>query len=200
MATALKILRRAGALTGTIAVVAVAAAWLVRIEPLLPPVNGSTCFAGSFAGTDALRLGWPQEKRTDTLPVARMTLRLDHPEGQERYRDQMTGYRFDWRYALTLDVVSVDGKRSYRGKGAYCDWTDDVISRVDPSLACHIDCDGGSIWLSRAPGRSAINVTWNAGSWLRMSACGGGGEIVRAGDTSKTFRLAQVPAERCSDP
>jgi hypothetical protein len=197
MGTAFKIVRWTGVVAGACVVAAFATAWLVRIEPLLPPVSGSTCFSASFAGTDALRLGWHREKRTDTLPVARMTLRLDHPEGQEPYRDRMSGYRFAWRYSLKLDIVSVDGAR-YRGEGAYCDWSNDAISHVEPSLACHIDCDGGSIWLSRAPGRSAIDVEWDAKSWLRMSACGGGGEILRAGDISKTFRLAQVPAETCS--
>lgn len=46
------------------------------------------------------------------------------------------------------------------------------------------------------PRRAAIDVVWDTNIWLRMSACGGG-EILRAGNSPKTFRVERTA---CASP
>ncbi len=168
-----------------------------RIEPLLPGEAESRCFAGTFDGTTGLTFGIHSENRTDEVHVKRLLLRLDRQPSQEPHRDPAVAYHYDWRYDFRLIAETTD-KGEFRSAGQ-CDWTDDAIARVEPALYCFIDCDGGGIKISRTPARSAIDMDWDADGWLRMSACGGGGEILRGGASTKTFRLATAPAEVCKD-
>lgn len=168
-----------------------------RIEPLLPSEGGRTCFEGRFDGSAGLTFGFPHEKRTEEAHFTHVLLRLDLEPGQEPHRDPTFSYNFDWRYDLRLFAES--SNRGDFSSAAQCDWIDDVVGHLEPSLYCFIDCDGGGVELRRAPGRSALDMIWNVDGWLRMSSCGGGGEILRGGATTKTFRLAQAPAEVCKD-
>lgn len=166
-----------------------------RIEPLLPAEGASSCFQGAFDGSAGLTFGFPHEKRTQEAHVTRLVLRLDREAGQEPHRDSQFSYNFDWRYDFRMTAETSD-KGGFKSAGQ-CDWTDDAIAQVEPALYCFIDCDGGGIELKRVPARSALDMVWAADGWLRMSTCGGGGEILRGGATTKTFRLARAPDELC---
>jgi len=167
-----------------------------RIAPLLPPEGESTCYTGRFAGDQALTFGWPQEHRKDQAHVTAMTLRLERPREQTPYRDGSTGYRFDWRYEFSL-LAETSDRGEFRS-GGECDWTDDALGAVEWNLYCFIDCDGGGIGVSRVPARGALTVSWESDSWLRMSSCGGGGEILRGGETTKSFTLQAADAATCA--
>lgn len=164
-----------------------------RIEPLLPAEGASTCFQGLFDGSAGLTFGFPHERRTEQAHFTHVLLRLEREPGQEPHRDP--SYSFDWRYDFHIFAESSD--RGDFTSAAQCDWTDGAIGHVEPTLYCFIDCDGGGVELRRVPGRSAVDMIWDADGWLRMSSCGGGGEILRGGATTKTFRLEQVPIEVC---
>lgn len=178
---------------------ALAATYVVagRIEPLLPAEGASTCFQGTYDGSTGLTFGFPHEKRTDVAHITKFVLRLDLEPGQEPLGADPSVYTYDWRYDFRLAAETSD-KGDFKS-AAQCDWTDGAISRVVPSLYCFIDCDGGGIELRRLPARNAIELVWSADGWLRMSACGGGGEILRGGATTKTFRLDRAPDEVCKD-
>lgn len=190
MIVASRLASGAAFLIGTVVASGCLYAALARIEPLLPPERGSTCFAGTFAGEKSLVRGFPNEKRADEVPVAAIQLRLDRRGDQDPHWDRDVGWGWDWHYDLRLVVTTPE--RTYRGSGAQCNWSSGLLSHIVPDLGCYIDCDGGDIVVRRVPGSAAVDVVWDAKSWLRMSACGGGGEILRAGTSSKTFRVEQA--------
>jgi hypothetical protein len=189
---------RAQLIAGVLAAVVVTAGlgFASRIAPLLPGEGGSLCYTGRFAGDQVLTFGWPHEHRTDRTRVTGMTPRLDLPAGQTPHRDTTIGYRFDWRYEFTILAETADRGR-FRA-GGQCDWTQDAFSAVTWDLYCFIDCDGGGIGVSRVPGQRALSVSWDADGWLRMASCGDGGEILRGGDTTKSFTLAAADAATCA--
>ena len=177
-----------------VALTAVAAG---RIEPLLPEEGSNRCFAGSYSGSTALTFGFHSEKRTEAAHVTRFVLRLGREPGQARRNGSMTRYHFDWRYDFRL-IAETSDKGKFHSAGQ-CDWTEDAIAHVVQALYCFIDCDGGGITLERSPARSAIDMLWDADGWLRMSTCGGGGEILRGGTKTQIFRLDAAPGEVCKD-
>lgn len=177
-------------LTVTIVALGCLYAALARIEPLLPPERGSACFTGKFAGELRLVRGRPHQERADEEPVVALQLRLDRRGDQEPHWDRAVGWGWDWQYDLTLEVTTAT--RNYRGNGTQCNWSSNLLSHIVPDLGCYIDCDGGGISIRRVPGRAAMDVVWDIKSWLRMSSCGGGGEILRAGSSSKRFRIEKT--------
>lgn len=138
--------------------------------------------------------GVPHEKRDNEEPVVAIELRLDRRDDQKPHWDRDVGWGWDWQYDLTRVVTTPEHK--YRGSGAQCNWSSGLLSHIVPDLGCYIDCDGGDIAVRRVPGRAAVDVLWDAKSWLRMSACGGGGESLRAGSSSKTFRDERTARQR----
>ena len=190
MIAASRLARGAAFLIGTFVASGCLYAALARIEPLLPPESGSACFAGTFTGELSLVRGFPHEKHANEKPVVAMQVRLDRRGDQEPHWDRAVGWGWDWQYDLSLVVTTPD--RNYRGSGAQCNWSSSLLSHIVPDLGCYIDCDGGGVAIRRVPGRAAIDVVWEHNSWLRMSACSGGGDILRAGNSSKTFRVERT--------
>ncbi len=181
---------------GLVAAAALAAPLVLPIAELLPAGEGqSTCFAANFDGSQELVSGWHREKPTPA-PVTRMTVRFHHPEGEEAFRDDASGRGYDWRYTAYVGVT-VKGDAAPVGAPTICEWRRHAINAIAPSLGCYIECDGGGIEIRRVPGRKAVHAVWEASSHLRMSGCGGGGVILRGGETAKTFRLEAVPQAEC---
>lgn len=167
-----------------------------RIHPMLPPAGESRCFSGSFSSTPALTFGFPHEHRTDVAHVKRFVLKLDRDPDQAPHHDSMTGYSFDWRYDFRL-LAETSDKGTFH-TGGQCDWLENMTSAIDTGIYCFIDCDGGGVSVQRVGGRPAIDLVWDSDGWLKMSWCGGGGEILRAGADTKTFRLRAAPAADCA--
>ena len=168
-----------------------------RIETLLPPEGASRCFSGSYNGSTALNFGFHSEKRTDEAHVTRLVLKLDRQSDQEPHRDPQSPYHFDWRYDFRL-LAETSDQGSFH-TGGQCDWLEDAVAHVQPAIYCFIDCDGGGIEVRRTPARQGVDVVWDADGWLKMSSCGGGGEILRAGANSKTFRLVSAADTACDE-
>jgi len=178
---------------------ALAATYVIvgRIAPLLPAEGARRCFQGDFDGATGLSFGFPHMNQPGQAHVTRLVLRLDREAGQEPHLGDTSIYTYDWRYDFRVAVETSNHGRFTAG--GQCDWTNGVVARLTPGLGCFIDCDGGGFKLARARARSAVDMDWPADSWLRMSSCGGGGEILRGGATTKTFRLEAAPDDVCKD-
>lgn len=190
-------IRWAAYMLGTAAVVGFALATAFPIAPLLPAEGERTCFGASFDASKQLVFGWPHEKGGEPAPVTRMSVRFEREAGQEPHWDRGTGYGFDWRYTAIVKLT-VSNRAEVFSAPTSCDWSRHSVSAWLPSLGCWIDCDGGGIVFERVPGQIAVSAHWPARTHLRMSGCGGGGAILRAGDESKSFRLDAIPQSACA--
>lgn len=181
---------------GLTASAAIAAPLALPIAPLLPAKEGqSTCYAADFDGSKALALGFHHEMPSPA-PVTHMSARFHYPEGEEPYRDEMTGRAYDWRYTGYVSVT-VAGRDRVLTAPTICEWRRHWSKALEPWLGCYLECDGGGIEFLRVPGRRAVDVVWLSGEHLRMSSCGGGGEILRGGASTKVFRLTEAPDSAC---
>lgn len=167
-----------------------------RIEPLLPAAGQSRCFSGSFDTPVPLTFGFHSERRTDVAHVTRFVLKLDRDPDQTPHRDPASGYSFDWRYDFRL-LAETSDKGTFH-TGGQCDWLEDAVAKFETGIYCFIDCDGGGVRVQRVAARSAVDVIWDSDGWLKMSSCGGGGDILRAGDATQTFRLRPAPDAECA--
>jgi hypothetical protein len=186
-------LRLAGLVLTAVLAVAIVTAVAARIEPLLPTEDRAACFAGTFDGTQTLAFGLPRKASGEAATIVRLTLHLTRSGARS---DPRNSYRFDRRYDFMI-TADVRGHGQLRG-GGQCDWTEDALSRVQPDLACFVDCDGGAITLWRMPLRRSLFVRWGAGDYLRMASCGDPGAILSAPGEGRTFQLQSVSLERCS--
>lgn len=180
--------------------VALAATLLLPIAPLLPQDGSAVCYSATFDSPRELRFGWSRKVDEGPAPVTAMRVRISppppiEPPGPESpfYGQPVHGYGFAYQAHI---VAEISGKGRYSAP-TQCGSSDAPPSRFDPGMYCGIDCDGGMVWLSRVPGRHALEVTWDAGRHLRMSACGGGGAYLRAEGGPRSFRLEPVPASQC---
>ena len=180
--------------------VALAAALLLPIAPLLPHEGDAVCFAATFDSAQELRFGWGSKVDDGPAPVTAMRVRISPPPPLEPpepdspfYGQPVHGYGFVYQAQI---VAEISGKGRYSAP-TQCGSSDAPPSRFDAGIYCGIDCDGGMVWLSRVPGRGALEVKWDAGRHLRMSACGGGGAYLRAEGGPRTFRLEPVLASEC---
>lgn len=189
------------------------------IKPLLPGPQGAACFTGSYRNasvdiedwTKARQLpsgrlrsdGQPQMvtvfDRDAAVPVTQFRLRLDTHTGKSST---------EWTYAFTL-VGHIEGQGVLTARGA-CPWSDrdtveTPVGRIPAgafSLACSIDCDGGTMQVTRNIGTPTLDLDFGRQIGLTMkSGCGSdGGRIrVRANARGQTFALAPAPAELCAE-
>jgi hypothetical protein len=187
------------------------------IKPLLPGPGAFVCFAGTFQARKVDTEDWAKGRqvptgrtrpdghpetrtefaRTDNVPLTSLTLRLDHDTRKADY---------DWIFNFTL-VATAEGLGTLHARGE-CPWYDKAY--VDPrggassphstfSIVCGIDCDGGAMVLSRATGRSALDLAFWRHGLLMKRGCGGGGRyrVFPAKSADADFRLERAPDSRC---
>lgn len=182
-------------LLSMLAGVTFAAALMLPIAPLLPSEGDATCYAATFDGGQELRFGWAQKVDEGAAPVLAMSVRLSHPPPIEPGEDDSPSFGYGYLYDGRI-VADIKGKGRYNSP-TQCGNSRAPRSSFDTGIYCGIDCDGGVVWLSRVPGRRALEVTWDAGQHLRMSSCGGGGAYLRAEGSARTFRLEPVALSDC---
>lgn len=177
------------------------------IKPLLPEPGGFACFAGTFQGRKVDTADWAKGRqvptgrtrpdghpetrtefeRTDNVPLTSLLLRLDYDARKADY---------DWIFNFTL-VAAAEGLGTLHARGE-CPWFEKGLTTTF-SIVCGIDCDGGSIELSRAPGRRALDLAFWRYGLLMKRGCGGGGRfrVYPAKSDDADFRLARVPNSQC---
>ncbi len=186
------------------------------IKPLLPQKGDFACYKGTYAGANVDIEDWAKGRsvdsgglkpdgtpakviefdRTPSVPLHGLTLRLDFDSRKASY---------DWIFNFTLVAdTSTLGVLHARGE---CPWYDkpykesDSNYSVEPntlSLGCGIDCDGGSMLLTRLPSQNAMHLEFSDLGLLMKRGCGGGGRFrVYPAKASEVLRLERVPKEQC---
>ena len=162
------------------AVLVAAAASLWRLSPILPEKdskNAAVCFAGDFDPPHPVHLqsfGYDMRrgrfKQEQTASVKMMRVEIARP-ADEPETSKADGTRSkDWSYILSMEAVLADGERL--STSASCPWGDVWVDRINPLLACFIDCEGGSVSAWRQAGRNALTVRFEQREHLRMHGCG----------------------------
>jgi hypothetical protein len=189
------------------AVLAAAAAWLWRLSPLLPEKDGgarTACFAGDFDpprpvhlqsfGYDMRRGRFKQEK---TAAITMMRIEIAGPSDERVTRKTNGAQSEDWYYILGIEALLADGERL--STAASCPWGDGWFDRINPLLACFIDCEGGSVSAWRQAGRNALTVRFEQREHLRMHGCGDAGVHMGADNEPRSFPVERAPPKRCAD-
>jgi len=187
------------------------------IKPLLPGPGSFACFTGTFDKASVDIEDWSKQKRVPTgetrpdgsaasiitfdrardVPATRFTLRLD-------YDDRTADY--DWIYNFTL-VGNVKGYGELHARGE-CPWydkdtVDTGLGRMPAGtfkLGCGIDCDGGSMSVTRVTGTGALALDFSEYGLRMKLGCGGGGVFnVRPNARGQTFKLMPAPQSACRD-
>jgi hypothetical protein len=188
------------------------------IRPLLPGPGGFACFTGSYTGRSVDVDDWSKGKRVPTghngsdgqpamriefehtadVPVTALTLRLD-------YDDRKASY--DWIFNFKL--VAEAGPLGTLHAHGECPWYDRTVADGPGvcgteantfRLGCGIDCDGGSMSLTRAIGADALKLDFWEHGLLMRPGCGGGGRfrVKPAKSNPASLRLERAPAARCA--
>ena len=169
---------------------------LWRIEPLLPERGGTTCFAANYDPPRPIDLSSPRRDERSVGEVSSMRVEIHFPPNEKPFRGGSGGY--DWRYSLRLDAGLANGE--HLTSAATCEWSSGFVSRIIPAfaLSCYIDCDGGSVTVSRSFGRNALSVQFEPGERLRTGEnCSGGSGRVFIGAEQETRSLPVEATGRC---
>lgn len=185
------------------------------IKPLLPAPDTYACFEGDFADASVDIDDWSKSKmimtgkklpdgsdgytiafeRTRDVSVTRFALRLD-------YDDRKADY--DWIYNFTL-VGQMTGYGILHARGE-CPWYEaggietplGTLPIGALRLGCGIDCDGGSMSVTRITGTDRLALSFGDFGLSMKLGCGGGGRFrVRDNSRGQTFTLKPAPQAVC---
>jgi len=172
---------------------------LWRISPFLPERGGATCFAADYNPPRPVDLSSPRGDRRSAGEVSSMRIELMFPPDEKPYRDERSGRRYDWRYSLRLDLRLAGNERL--STSAICEWNDTFVDRLMPTLACYIDCDGGSVTVWRNWGRNGLSVRFEPGERLKTGgSCGEGGAVfVGAEREARSLPVQLVSPKQCTN-
>jgi hypothetical protein len=162
----LRLLRRFLLTLAALAVFAVGLMISARVDALLPGEGNASCFTAAPNGGRSIIFGRAHEAARPSSTVEAVQLKLSRAAGQTPF-GKPGEYRFDWRYDFALDVTVKDKGNLHAG--GQCDWIEDGLNRIEFSLSCFIDCDGGALNLVRVPASGSLLLSLDQ---LRMGACG----------------------------